>query len=128
MNMKKLIDPSDDALNEAFAVEVAGWTCTKNAIVYTYAGGSRSYRDAWKAPDGMVLDRPPKSFTSSADAVLPWLEKRARAINITYCDVTVQWTVEIVGFKTSWKASSETLPRAIVYALLLSNGIEIQLT
>lgn len=58
----KLIDPSDDALNEAFAVEVAGWVPTCTASADDDDGRSRT----WAA-------RP--NYCRSADAVLPWLEK-----------------------------------------------------
>lgn len=114
-----LTNPTDDQLNAAFAEKVAGWTLSWDED----SGGNR-YEEWWNGLEG-PLD---PIFTTSADAVLPFLEKRARAITITYCDVTVQWTVEIIGFKTAWKASSETLPRAIVYALLRAHGVEVNFT
>lgn len=120
----KLTNPSNDELDAAFAERVCGYF--RNPIFKE----KHSWCRKSKTGEIVVLDGlgalPP--FSASTDAVLPFLEKRARAITISYCDVTVQWTVNIIGFQTTWIASSETLPRAIVIALLRANGVEVEVT
>lgn len=105
-----LTNPTDQELNAAFAEHVVGFlfpTAPKDGKCEEWSGAN---------------------YCGSADAVTPFLEKRARAITISYCDVTVQWTVNLIGFNTTWLGHSETLPRAAVVALLRANGVEVNFT
>lgn len=65
--MKPLNELTDAELSECFAVEVAGWT--KPNGMWTHPNGT---------PMGFI---PP--FSTSADAVLPWLEKHL-CVSVTW--------------------------------------------
>jgi hypothetical protein len=117
----KLIDPTDDQLNEAFAVHVAGWT-----HVVMNAGKQLVGR----LPPSSLYSVVPL-FTTSADAVLPWLERDAFDVRISFSNTCDTWHVELLGRFTSnrsFKAAAETFPRACVIALLRAHGVEIEFT
>jgi len=118
----KLLNPTDDELNAAFAERVAGWTCR----TVDDLSGERTYQ----RPDGanIVMER---VFTQSADAVLPWLEKRFR----WECDFTGTgyqvWVSEMPPGPRKMAdcvGSDKTFPRAAVIALLRAHGVEVEFT
>lgn len=116
----RLINPTDAELNAAFAEKVAeitvlvrpDWGCTLN-----YDHG-----------DGII--RPLPLFTTSADAVLPWLEKhtwrgcsyRAPLNNHFYAEVeiTASPSQQFRGI------SDKSLAKAAVIALLRARGVEVE--
>lgn len=94
----ELVNPTDDQLREAFAVNIAGWL----------------EPGAWK--HGKWLE--------SADAVLPWLEEYSWRTNVSDNGVVILldiWSSVVVG-------SGDTFTRAAVIALLRAHGHEITLT
>lgn len=117
----KLLNPSDAELNAAFAIRVAEWTAPCHGFT-------------WKNEHGRFQpDGPP--FTTSADAVLPWLEKRE--------DVEIHrvqsdgWQVSIMEVKRTpeseetgviAEAWEDTLPKAATIALLRAHGVEVEFT
>ena len=107
----KLMNPTDDELNAAFAEKVAGW--------WLWPG----YRDQWC--DG-TEDRGKARFTTSFDAVLPWLGKW-RTIAIDWDRIAGLWSVG-VGQHKDTPAYSPVLPRAAVIALLRAAGVEVEFT
>ena len=110
----KLINPTDDQLNEAFAVHVAGW---KKLAVRDpelepewEIGGYGGHGYAFRVP----------RLTDSADDVLPWLDKRKWSRNGN--------SEVLVWYDGSMYAGSGhgTFPRAAVIALLRASGVEIE--
>ncbi len=112
----KLVNPTNDELNAAFAVHVCGWARIAEAA-----------NVAFLVPETGAIGTPP-NFCGSVDASLGWLENRSKALNISYCDVQCLWTVEIVKYKTSWKSEANTLSKAAAIALLRAHGVEIEFT
>lgn len=121
----KLTDPSDDALNEAFAEYVCGlkvevgeyrYSSYHGAIVGMGSGPGVASKDEYGDSFCRVQD-----FTSSANAVLPWLEKHAWIARS--CSNGVHFTVDagvcFEGFP---------FPKACVIALLRAHGVEIEFT
>lgn len=128
----KLIDPTDDQLNEAFAVNVAGWTDVR------YEEGEHVDLDCrsvypWKGVRGTLPDgdrRMIPRFTESADAVLPWLEKWNEYWEATYYDGTWHFAKERPkgdGMIYGW-VKDRSFPRAAVIALLRAHGVEVEFT
>lgn len=105
---KGLDDLSGAELNRLFAEKVCGWPLTD--------GVKRK----------LLLDETPfPNFTTSADAVLPWLEKSNYAIQITFCPSTDMWCVELIQRFTgtkSFQGKGETFPLAAVRARLKAKG------
>lgn len=118
----KLIDPTDDELNAAFAEKVAGWKrldCCLWDVGYDIG-------NPWcrKRSDGVWISNHAK-WTRSADAVLPWLEKRGYSIIYRggMYDVRVY---DDDGDNEAGRAYENCLPRAAVIALLRAHGIEVE--
>lgn len=119
----KLINPTDDELNAAFAEKVAGWK-----------RGKRIGMDVWILPSGF-WDFRPDQFTRSADAVLPWLEKMPFRIEIGK-GIGLQCGVVICGYGpfTKWgeggwfRGIDPIVPRAACIALLRAHGVEVEFT
>ena len=118
----KLIDPTDDALNAAFAEHVAGFSFP--------TAPSDGRCDEWRGAN----------YRGSADVILPWLEKyRDRAagssmatICADYASQAPFWTV-IVGPAIKdqgdlFRGDHESLAKAAVIALLRAHNIEIEFT
>jgi len=101
------LDTKTDAqLSEIFAVEIAGLVKSKT---FTYEG---EY-SIWLDKKGHV-DEP--NFATSADAVLPWLEKERLAV--ISCN-TKGWRVEIVRRSANVIfAYSDKIARAACIALI----------
>jgi len=113
----KLVNPTDDQLNAAFAEKVAGWKRltvkdpSKDPEWETGGYGGHGY--AFRVP----------RFTTSADAVLPYIKTH---------NEKEKWATEIfvgagkvsVYFKSA-NAEADTLPKAAVIALLRAHGVEI---
>lgn len=109
----KLTNPTDDELNATFAEKVAGLR------------GPDDYRsrELWEK-----LKNTP--FVTSADAVLPWLEK-AEWFNVSrpsndgkghfYCEVDLDSKNEVEAI-----AYADTFPKAICIALLRAHGVEVE--
>ncbi len=130
MNMKKLIDPTDAALNEAFAVEVAGYYVKEEFpgtdFPFTAWQGDRHLsQNRWASAKGPLEHI--QSFTSSADAVLPWLEKGKHGWDSSFTEGQSLSGNYMVRFDGHIGRAS-TLPRAAVIALLRSKGVEIEFT
>ncbi len=125
----RLLNPTDDELNAAFAEKVAGWRAKGTECVLLYENGH--CREIDKSGKWTGLGRPIESFTKSADAVLPWLEKHTwRGCSYSTIDGAHRSaTVEIVGRNLELiTIHSDTLPRAAVIALLRAHGIEVGFT
>lgn len=119
----KLIDPTDDQLNVAFAEYVCGWIRRDMGKI-----GTHKKPDAFHSARGWECNEiNPTQFTTSSDAVLPWLEK-------CYCQIGFgpAWRVTIEGGRTN-KINAAThlddsLPRAAAIALLRAHGVEVEFT
>ena len=121
----KLLNPTDDQLNAAFAEKVAGW---KRLDCDLWDVGL-DISSPWcrKRSDGIWISNR-TAWTESADAVLPWLEKHRVAPIAEY-----RPTVRAPAF-TGWEIMLEhgcngrasTFPRAAVIALLRANGVEVE--
>ena len=109
----KLINPTDDELNAAFAVAVAGYVQRE--------GG-------WEIPPMRAIWTEPLDFTRSMNAVLPWLERTDwYAENLSHGRFGTV-LVEINQPEKAITAEASSLPRACVIALLRANGVEVTFT
>lgn len=135
----KLINPTDDELSSTFAVAIAGWLVSNGGPV-----GVGPY--TWYAEeDGVTVERPKPNFARSADAVLPWLEKRYIETEIkSWWDSPAQhynessrqghrvfepngvWTIRIPG--SNAMAEDKSFAKAACIALLRAHGVEIEFT
>lgn len=125
----KLINPTDDELNTAFAEKVAGWTDVRYEegenvdidarVIYPWEGMAGS------PPDGQERRLVPP-FTRSMDAVLPLMEK-AGAWAADWCPIISnrEAAYKVWLRKSGIEAVGPTLPRACVIALLRANGVEV---
>jgi len=113
----KLINPTDNELDAAFAEHVAGWT-------HVYLGGP-GY--VWKHPrpsDGELSIYPLERFTAYADAVLPYLEKCRYITTATFVPTQQKWCVGIGGDS----GTASIFARAAVIALLRAHKVEVEFT
>lgn len=121
----KIINPTDDQLDAAFAEHVAGQIPTVSPGYFTYP----NVRGFWRA----------KKFTQSSDAVLPWLEKGRESGRRIGIEVGFRlWRIWIHDKNTDGlydsclerrpDGESDTLPRAAVIALLRAHGVEVEFT
>ena len=117
----KLINPTDDELNAAFAEKVAGWKLN-------FAGPSAfgtNLNPYWEDEKGRAqFDGP--WFVYSADAVLPWLEKHGPSIE--RLGFTGVWTIRLNDSQLLGEAADKSFPRAAVIALLRAHGVEVEVT
>lgn len=126
-------NPTEYELNTKFALNVAGWNCEKEGVEclswYNENGAFMGGRN-----DGQPWSGIPK-YCTSADLVLPWLEKRYMETDwiggpirhyTTASGKQACWRVRLPG--SCAEAEAETLPRAIVIALLRAHGIEVEFT
>lgn len=109
-----LTDPTDIELNRAFAVNVLGW---KSACV-DQNGNER----------GTQYQGENINWVGSADAVLPWLEKRRWIKGDIDRDQDGSLYVETGG--GVWDGCDEPFPFAkqAVVALLRSRGVKVEFT
>jgi len=128
----KLLNPTDEQLNAAFAEKVAGWRPSEQEIAawqtWAQISGCDTSRDNAESTAKMC-DRP--HFCTSADAVLPWLESWA------YVDISRDtdynagpWSCGVAKstdsqFGKLYHGPGETLAHAVVVALLRANGVEV---
>lgn len=115
----KLIDPTDDELNRAFAEHVAGMTQCESLV---------------DVDEKRWCGKPP-TFTEYADAVLPWLEKwDCRTLSAWR---GTEWTCFVCTEEESfpeWEGvvgfdgSAANPAKAVVICLLRANGVEIEFT
>lgn len=117
-----MTNPTDKELNAAFAEKVCGWETGPDG----YGDGDKYYE---KTPPhhspGYTYKFP---FTTSVDAVLPWLEKWHAEIGHL---LTSGWLVLLKESAISEKyvaASCLSFPRAAVIALLRAHGVEVIFT
>ena len=98
---------TDEHLNELFAIEVAGWTRMHSSLP-SFSG----WMDG-DMPKGRTLH-----FATSADAVLPWLEKRAPYVSIGIYGTG--WCVTIFdhNFNNIWTGVNMSFARAVCIALI----------
>lgn len=116
----KLIDPTNDQLDRAFAEHVCGW----NAVCR--CGESMKFHSRFDHTP-VELEEPLPYFTRSADAVLPWLE------NTDDPDAALRdglWSVAFyVDKENNWvRGEDKSLPRAACIALLRAHGVEVEFT
>ena len=121
-----LINPTDDELDAAFAVHVAG----EPAVWVSEAQAKR--RAA--IHDGANPGAPIWSWRYSMDAVLPWLEKLGwrgtsnRAGDTCAATVEVnsrEWDGNTFTAQQDYTHTQTPLPRAAVIALLMAHGVEV---
>lgn len=122
----KLLNPTDDELNIAFAKNVCGW----------YQDISLEKEMFW-ASRGWATTRKLPAFTTSADAVLPWLDRHyswhiEKAIKGYRCVIAdEQWwlgsdaLVRVDTDTWQYEGRADNAARACAIALLRANGVEI---
>lgn len=125
--MKTLKNPSDQELNETFAVDVAGWhTCI----------GGKFWADANGEIQSDSFDGKLTRFTQSSDAVLPWLQKRVTETNCLW-SITVRPNGQFLinegyqdesGPMMNGDIEDKCLARAAVIALLRAYGVTVVFT
>jgi hypothetical protein len=118
--MNKMINPTDDQLDAAFAERVAGWW---------HADSHTETNPAWNTGDGWTFHNGNGNFTQSADAVLPWLEKAGRW-NVFRDDGFYEIELEDKPMPDdgNWFAFDKSFSRAAVIALLRAHGVEVEFT
>ena len=119
---------TDAELSEAFAVKVAGWVQMDCSL---WDVGESRDSSCSKRSDGKWISNSTEHFATSADAVLPWLEKHPD-VEI-YRDDGRGWCIAIMGINRlsdrtesgivaeSWEP---TFPRAACIALLRAKDAE----
>lgn len=130
----RLVDPTDDILDEAFVKVISHWEPTTQMIE-----AYRSWADCCgedtsdEAIYGMAVraDRP--RYSRSADVVLPWIEKSGWYLSVCHRD---EWGEK--GYKISiWENSEDgkqladyhddkSLARALTISLLRAHGVVIE--
>ncbi len=139
----KLTNPTDEQLNASILETLAGWEKhgpnkgEKKRVLYRLFEPQESPRKrmlgrvliAWS--DGLFGGDFPK-FTQSFDLILPWLDKRGGHIEIRK-SLGGGWTVKVYhemidGLVVAHPEWTESLPRAIVIALLRAKGVEVEFT
>lgn len=132
----KLINPTDDELNAAFAEKVAGWQPTEDQIERASIIDEAWYGDATReqaVQSAIRAFRP--HFTRSMDAVLPWLEKSGYYVSLCYWNgpwaeppgwCLSLWENDENGQQVGDYVRDKSLPRACVIALLRVHGVDIE--
>ena len=107
------------ALNAAFAEKVAGWRIHhRNTALWCKADEADGLmRSGAMAVVGEL------NFTHSADAVLPWLEKRTEGWLIHTQPTSPRHTCWLVSEHTG---RADSVPHAAVIALLRAHGVEVE--
>ena len=123
-----LTDPTDEQLNAAFAEKVAGWTCK------TFPNGVCPSLKHWSDEFGntVSINWPKYHWATSADAVLPWLEKCYH--------VDVSWLINRAEHGDQWcvkirqkdgivhRGDSNSFAIAATIALLRAHGVTVNFT
>jgi hypothetical protein len=146
----KLKNPTDDELNAAFAEKVAGWRCYKEqrgeyALAVCYEANERDPWEHWdkkkeaqsktkytsiSCADAVKIGffgRGLPRFTTSADAVLPWLDN-PKSIAWWEARLRLNGKHQVICHQSeidAYPAEADTFPRAAVIALLRAHGVEI---
>ena len=121
----KLLNPTDDQLNAAFAERVAVLkVCDCGGWTHLIAGASMiRFKDCKENCCPSV----PK-YCSSADSVLPWLEKWNESWEVAYYSGTWNFAKERPkgdgSMMYGW-VKDKSFPHAAVIALLRANGVEV---
>lgn len=140
----KLTNPSDEELDEAFAIHVCKWRRSTDPELINSGdwwedenGGTHIMGGCGTCPDYY--------FSTSANAVLPWLEKYSRdtdkklggegIVFRLYSPACAEdtWTVVEVELHHDGQIEGavtkhQSLPRAIVITLLRAHGVEVEFT
>jgi hypothetical protein len=114
----KLTNPTDAELNIAFAEHVCGW------LEGGFIGSSGKY---WVNADSSYASDDLLRFTESADAVLPWLEKRLSWSRDSDGTVWVELHTQPATFY-GCEFDDLPFPKAAVIALLRAHGVKVELT
>lgn len=149
----KLVNPTDDQLNAAFAEKVAGWRCYKEKrggyeLCISLAPGDGEPWQHWDPKERAVREarytpvscfeaieigffgRGLPQFTRSADAVLPWLEKSGAWS--AYRERDGAYEIELhdkhMPSGGNYFAFDKSFSRAAVIALLRAHGVEVTFT
>lgn len=134
-----LTNPTDDELNVAFAVEIAGWRDVRYEEDEDVDIDSRTIYP-WKGMAGWPPDggkrRLIPCFTTFADAVLPWLEKTQWAIYPRFFPGWGKkgWDIRIYEHDESAPLMGESaeegfgFAKAAVVALLRAHNVEVTFT
>lgn len=122
MNAITLTNPTDDELSAAVAEHVAGLTISFGCIA--------SWRQLPNGEPEEVQDGPIPNYSTSADAVLPLLEKWASEAEFNGPSIHMtpdsRWLVSLHNADDIVaSATARTLPRAACIALLRANGVEV---
>ena len=126
----KLIDPTDDELNAAFAEKVAGWTRFFSENLGAALFHPPGLPDAANVNKRFEVPR----FTQSADTVLPWLEKWRDGNTLFIAGTSIfgerAWGVDLIDNSQNFRqfVKDPSLPRAAVIALLRAHGVEVEFT
>jgi hypothetical protein len=122
----KLINPTDDELNVAFAEKVAGFTdiCHESGEDVDIESRQIYPWRAWRGTfEGRRRFVPP--FTTSADAVLPWLEKWPYDVDFDQGEV-FEYTFKVY-YPVFVESSEEgSFAYNAVIALLRAHGVEVE--
>lgn len=114
----KLIRPTDDELNAAFAEKVCGAIEVEDGMMRLKNENVRGVEfERWRAiPD----------FTQSADVVLPYLEKLVRRSAFNDHTITVTGENYYIDGPGGNLSKAPTLAKACVLALLRAHGVEVE--
>lgn len=126
--MTRLVDPTNDLLDEAIIKVITHWEPTKQSIEASRSwaaccGGDESdeacYAEAYRC------DRP--RYSESADAILPLLYQEHWEVNQTTLE---HRPIRVVIYRAKYPGfgESDRFPRAAAIALLRANGVEIEFT
>lgn len=123
----KLINPTLEQLNEAFAVHVAGLQVGYGEVLTI---------EPDKNGESSIVDHQPiPRFTESADAVLPWLDKddwkcdRYLSNAVDYHVVRIPRPLLGMGLRQYHESTEErSFAKAAVIALLRAHNVEIEFT
>lgn len=116
----KLIRPTDDELNAAFAEKVCNWSKGDDGYGYevVYSEKIAPYKTVgpvWKY-----------NFVKSADVVLPYLEKMVRRSAFNDHTITVTGENYYIDGPGGNLSKAPTLAKACVIALLRAHGVEVE--
>jgi len=129
LNMK-MINPSEDRINEVVAVEVAGWTHVRSFIrirTHDRIHILKGFPPGMKRSRSNGRGRQVPAFTRSADAVLPLLEKQGywSTSLSSHASPAVSYAVHCGASSVGY---ADEFPLAACIALLRSKGISVEFT
>lgn len=114
----KLTNPTDAELNAAFAEHVCGWKRLQKTTQIVFEVPATGARGT------------PPGFTTSADAVLPWLEKaklwNTQGVSAEVCRKT-RYITQVMDYERNYHEDrDESFAKSAVIALLRAHGVEIE--